>query len=64
MIAMAKTLLQKFDEDFVRELRAVRRNPDAFERATQKWEDEHGFTPFESYDSFRRKKEWDRKKKK
>lgn len=58
---MAKTLLQKFDEDFVRELREVRRNPDAYERATQKWESEYGFTPFESYDSFRKKKQRKRK---
>lgn len=59
---MAKTLLQKFDEDFLKELRQVRRNPDAYERATQKWEDEHGFTPFDSYDSFRMKKQRKRKK--
>lgn len=61
---MSKTMLQRFDEDFLRELRGARRNPDAFERATEKWESQFGFTPFESYDSFRRKKEWNRKRKK
>lgn len=59
---MAKTLLQKFDEDFLKELRDVRRNLDAYERATQKFEDEHGFIAFDSYDSFRKKKARNRKK--
>lgn len=58
---MSKSMLQKFDEDFLRELRGVRRNADAFELANQKWQDEHGFVAFESYDSFRKKKARKRK---
>lgn len=54
---MAKSLIEKFDEYFVRELKQARNNPEAYERASQKWEKEHDFQPFENgYDSFRRKK--------
>ena len=59
---MAKTLLQKFDEDFLREIKQSRSNPDAYERITQRYEEQYGFTPFESYDSFRKKKQRLRKK--
>lgn len=59
---MAKPYLAKFDEDFLRELRGVRKNQDAFEITNQKWEAEHGFTPFQSYDSFRMQKQRKRKK--
>lgn len=58
---MSKTLLQLFDEDFTNELKEVRKNFDAYERATKKFEQQHGFVPFESYDSFRKKKERKRK---
>jgi hypothetical protein len=53
---MAKNLLQAFDEDFIREMKQARSNPEAYERATQKFEQQHGFTAFNSYDSFRKKK--------
>lgn len=60
---MAKRrLIDVFDEDFARELRQATNNPEAFDRATEKFEREHGFVPFESYDSFRNKKLRSRKK--
>lgn len=51
-----KSLLQAFDDDFIRELKQARNYPEAFEVATQKFETQHGFVAFESYDSFRNKK--------
>jgi hypothetical protein len=54
---MARTLLDAFNEDFAREIRQARNHPEAYERATRKFEDQHGFTAFDSYDSFRKKKE-------
>jgi hypothetical protein len=54
---MAKrTIVEAFDDYFTRELKAVRRNEDAYDRATEKFEREHKFTAFNSYDSFRLKK--------
>ncbi len=54
---MAKrSLLEAFDDDFVRELRQARNYPEAFELASQKFEDIHKFVAFDSYDSFRKKK--------
>lgn len=63
MVMAKKTLVQLFDEDFAREMRQARNNPEAFDRATEKFERDHGFVPFENYDSFRMKKSRERKKK-
>lgn len=61
---MAKRrLIDVFDEDFTRELKQASNNPEAYERATQKFEKQHGFEPFENYDSFRMQKQRARKKK-
>lgn len=60
---MANPCLPKFDEDFLRELRHTRKYPDAFDIINKRWQDEHGFTPFESYDSFRMQKQRKRKRK-
>jgi hypothetical protein len=61
---MGKTLLDIFDDAFLRELSQARNHPEAYERATEKFEIKHGFVPFENgYDSFRRKKMLKRKKK-
>lgn len=55
---MAKrTLIDAFNDDFVREIKQARNYPEAYEKATEKFEQQHGFTAFESYDSFRKKKE-------
>jgi len=62
MVMAKKTLLDVFDEDFAREIRQARNNPEAYEKATEKFERDHGFVPFESYDVFRKKKERKRKK--
>lgn len=59
---MSKRLLEAFDADFVRELKYARNHPEAYDRATEKWEKEHGILPFEGYDSFRKRKERARKK--
>jgi hypothetical protein len=53
---MAKTLYEVFSEDFAREIRQARNYPEAYEKATQKFEEQHGFTAFNSYETFRRKK--------
>lgn len=53
---MAKTLLQVFDEKFTRELPKSKNYPEAYEKASEKFEQEHGFTPFNSYETFRKKK--------
>jgi len=55
---MAKrSLIEAFNEDFIREINQARNYPEAYERATEKFEERHGFIAFESYDSFRKKKE-------
>jgi hypothetical protein len=55
---MAKRLLiDAFNDDFVRELKQARNYPEAYEKATERFEEQHGFVAFESYDSFRKKKE-------
>jgi len=53
---MAKTLFEVFNEDFIREIRQARNNPEAYEKATEKFEQRHGFIAFNSYETFRRKK--------
>jgi hypothetical protein len=54
---MAKrNIIDAFDDYFTKELKAVRRNEDAYDRATAKFEQQHQFTAFDSYDSFRLKK--------
>lgn len=53
---MAKTLFEVFYEDFTKEIRQARNYPEAFEKAAAKFEDKHGFAPFNSYETFRRKK--------
>lgn len=53
---MARTLLEAFNDDFSREIKQARNYPEAYEKATQKFEEQHGFTAFDSYDSFRKKK--------
>ncbi len=57
-----RTLLDAFSEDFSREIQQARNYPEAYERATQKFESDHGFSAFDSYDSFRKKVERKRKK--
>jgi hypothetical protein len=52
---MAKrTLLDAFSDEFSREIRQARNYPEAYERATQNFERDHGFSAFDSYDSFRK----------
>lgn len=58
---MAKTLMDVFNEDFAREIRQARNYPEAYDKATEKFELAHGFTAFDSYDSFRKKKERNKK---
>jgi len=53
---MAKTLFEVFNEDFSKEIKKARNYPEAYEKATEKFELNHGFTPFNSYETFRRKK--------
>ncbi len=57
-----KTLLEVFDDNFSREMKGAKTNVEAYDRAMQKFEDEHGFSAFPSYDSFRKAKERQRKK--
>jgi hypothetical protein len=59
---MAKTLLQAFDEYFTKELKAVTKNEDAYDRATEKFEKDYELKAFNSYDSFRLKKKRGRDK--
>jgi len=54
---MRKTLLQAFDEDFIREVKKARNHPEAFEKASEEFEKKHDFVAFDSYESFRKKKE-------
>ena len=59
---MAKrSLIDAFNDDFVREIKQARNYPEAYERATEKFERDHGFTAFDSYDSFRKKRDRRRK---
>lgn len=53
---MAKTLFEAFYEDFAKEVRQSKNYPEAYEKASQKFENRHGFTAFNSYETFRRKK--------
>lgn len=53
---MAKTLFQVFEENFVKEIRQARNYPEAYERASERFEEQHGFTAFNSYETFRKKK--------
>lgn len=53
---MAKTLFEAFYEDFAKEVRHSRNYPEAFEKASEKFKDRHGFPAFNSYETFRRKK--------
>lgn len=57
-----KSMLEAFDDDFAREIMQARNHPEAYEKATEKFEQQHGFTAFESYDSFRAKKARKRKR--
>lgn len=55
---MAKrSLLEVFNDDFFREVKLSKNYPEAFEKATEKFETQHGFVAFNSYDSFRKKKD-------
>jgi hypothetical protein len=53
---MGKTLLDAFNDTFSRQINQAKTYQDAYEKASQQFEKEHGFTAFESYDSFRKKK--------
>lgn len=54
---MAKrSLIEVFNDDFVREITQARNYPEAYEIASEKFERQHGFAAFDSYDSFRLKK--------
>jgi hypothetical protein len=59
---MARSLLEVFNDDFAKEIKQARNYPEAYERATQKFEQRHGFEAFESYESFRLKKSRGRKR--
>lgn len=59
-----RTLLDVFDDAFCHELRQCRTNPEAYERASERFEKEHGFEPFSNYESFKQKKLYRRKKSK
>lgn len=55
-LTMAKTLVEVFQEDFYREVRQAKNYPEAYEKAKDSFEKRHGFTPFNSYETFRKKK--------
>jgi hypothetical protein len=57
-----RTLIQAFDDDFIRELKQARNYPEAYEKANEIFEQQHGFVAFDSYDSFRMKRMRERKK--
>lgn len=60
---MAKTLLEAFEEVFSKEVRSSRNYSEAYKKAASNFQDAHGFAaPFESYGSFRKKKERSKKK--
>lgn len=58
---MAKSMLDILDDYFYKELKQARTNPKAYEAATDKFEQDHGFDPGLSYRAYRSRK--DRKKK-
>lgn len=58
---MAKTAFESFREEFFRELKQARTNPEAYDRATEKFESQHGFVACNSYETFRRRNKRDRK---
>lgn len=51
-----RSLLDAFDDEFTTQLKRARTNPEAYEKAAERFEQLHGFTAFDSYDSFRKKK--------
>lgn len=53
--------MDAFVDDFYKELKQARTHPDAFDRASDVFEKRHGFTAFDDYDSFRRKKKRSRR---
>lgn len=53
---MAKRLIDVFRDDFLSEIKTSKNYPEAFEKANAKFEERHGFTAFNSYETFRRKK--------
>lgn len=61
-MTMAKTLLDRIDEEFIRELRNHKSNPAAYDAACDKLESELGFSVPYSYDSFRKKKRRQKRK--
>jgi hypothetical protein len=56
-----RKLIDAFVDDFYQELKQARTNPDAFDRASDRFEKRHGFTAFDDYDQFRRKKKRSRR---
>lgn len=50
---MAKKPIDALDEYFFKELREARNNPEAYQRATEKFEQQHNLSAPCSYDSFR-----------
>lgn len=59
---MAKSLVEVIDDYFLKELRQARSNPKAYEAATEKFEQDHGFEVPYTYDNFRMKKSRKNKK--
>lgn len=59
---MAKTLLEAFEEVFSKEVRSSRNYSEAYQKAASNFQNAHGFSAFEGYDSFRKKKERSKKK--
>lgn len=57
---MRKSFVDALDDYFTKELKQARSNEAAYDAATQRFEEDHGFTVPYTYDSFRKKK---RKKK-
>ena len=59
---MAKLVVDKMEEYFFREIRAGARNKiEAYENASQKFEQDTGISAPPSYDAFRKRKERRRK---
>ena len=54
---MAKTAFEAFNEDFFRELKQARNQTEAYERATNKFEQQHGFVAVTSFDSYRKRRD-------
>lgn len=53
---MAKTLFDAFHDKFSKEIKQAKNYPEAYEKASQKFLDEHKFVAFNSYETFRRRK--------